>query len=993
MAVTSRFRVISDAPSAVDSFSSHQPVADAIVALMDAERERGKAIGLNGSWGSGKSTIVELLRGRLSSEPHTQVFQFDAWQHQGDPLRRAFLDSLFRFLAETPGKWLNREKWSDDLDFVVGRKTKTVSTVEKSLTFWGALIAILLIICLPLGVAIANKYTTSGVDEGTTRKFFQTGVTLYLLPFAIAALVWLWQRPHARIWSRNFWTATRGSAENSFLRLLVKEPRETTITTSSKTLDPTSVEFRDAFVRMLDEALKHDEESKDPARRLVIVIENLDRVDPEDAVTIWSTMRIFFELDIRSRQPWESRLWLIVPFDRDALRRLWQADSAKDDKQSTRLVDSFVNKTFQIVFNVAPPVVRRRMDYFGELYDAGFPDEETRAYKPIVYGLYDRLGPDDAPPPREIKLFLNRLGALYLQSAAEIPLPLIALYQLMASKISPGARELMNDNFLEERTLSLLSKPEWRANWRTYLAAVHFNVPPTEALHVLNGERIAQTLEKGTREDVEARIAEQGFWSICDRVIWERHAEWRQQPMHLVHAIEMLREPLGTIDASRAEPVWTALASIADGVVEWPPLNQSTARAATSMLAYLKGRRQDTYASLATRLLSAATTPPSLSTRSAWYEGTKELFRYVDDDPDLHAHTRARLTNLPAADWLNLQTAMFAMHADPAFTVRFMYRSGEVDQIATSLFDVAIDRTRPQGLPFVAALKRNHANLPWASIAERVEGDFSKHVTEQAAHRIRILYVLRGSMASVGDAIRIGTDLLVAKANESELFKEWESVALCLLPVYERAMEGREQIANDGFINLASRPPLTSAFALALVDLDRLHILTLAPNRPDLDPFTQAVETAVVKIENVGARLSPPVMAAMAPRLKAALRPQLSSWSRRDDVFPFLTDPVNFKSENEWLFTEVLRTKDFARKPEIVAALIARLRELPTLSWSEGMERLPFPVMVRELVEIAGGAWIPAEAARTLLAMSAADAQGDDATADRPSGPAKGIFA
>jgi len=314
----------------------------------------------------------------------------------------------------------------------------------------------------------------------------------------------------------------------------VKEPKETVFSTSSKTLDPTSTEFRDTFVQILDEALKSSD------RRQVVVIDNLDRLDPQDALSVWSSMRIFFEFDSRQDPSWASRFWIVVPFDRDALKRLWKSAQSADPDEAASLVDAFVNKTFQIVFDVAPPVVLRRIEYFRNLYSQAFPDAPKDG--DTIYRLYDRLGPA-SPSPREIKLFLNKLGALYLQGRSGIALPLLALYQLKQRDITPSARELLNPDFLESRTLNLLGEEDWRLNWRKYVAAAaHFNVPPDEALHVLNGDKIARALESGESQAVAGLIADEGFWQICDRVIWDLSPTWKQQAALLTNATRSLVE-------------------------------------------------------------------------------------------------------------------------------------------------------------------------------------------------------------------------------------------------------------------------------------------------------------------------------------------------------------------------------------------------------------------------------------------------------------------
>ena len=51
-------------------------------------------IALEGGWGSGKSTVTRLLKSKLESDNNNFVWIFDAWAHEGDPLRRTFLERL-----------------------------------------------------------------------------------------------------------------------------------------------------------------------------------------------------------------------------------------------------------------------------------------------------------------------------------------------------------------------------------------------------------------------------------------------------------------------------------------------------------------------------------------------------------------------------------------------------------------------------------------------------------------------------------------------------------------------------------------------------------------------------------------------------------------------------------------------------------------------------------------------------------------------------------
>ena len=53
-------QLLSDDPADVDELGSHQRVADGIAKLV-LSNDGGKAITLEGAWGSGKSTVIKLL--------------------------------------------------------------------------------------------------------------------------------------------------------------------------------------------------------------------------------------------------------------------------------------------------------------------------------------------------------------------------------------------------------------------------------------------------------------------------------------------------------------------------------------------------------------------------------------------------------------------------------------------------------------------------------------------------------------------------------------------------------------------------------------------------------------------------------------------------------------------------------------------------------------------------------------------------------------------
>lgn len=93
--MASTIPLLRDEPTTQDHFRTRNRVATAVAELIATEKS-GKAIALIGPWGSGKSSVLQMIQARLAAI--ADLFIFDAWTHDGDPLRRTFLESLIEFL-------------------------------------------------------------------------------------------------------------------------------------------------------------------------------------------------------------------------------------------------------------------------------------------------------------------------------------------------------------------------------------------------------------------------------------------------------------------------------------------------------------------------------------------------------------------------------------------------------------------------------------------------------------------------------------------------------------------------------------------------------------------------------------------------------------------------------------------------------------------------------------------------------------------------------
>ena len=189
--------LLEDSPSGVDEFSNnsrlgpHSRLAGAIVELIETE-PKGKLVSIEGVWGSGKSTVVRLVRTLFQSKAETHLVTFDVWSHSGDPLRLMLLESLIRELSDI--KWLSKAgdtgRWGRRLDVLsrAARETRTVTTPKP--TRFGILMTLTLLL-LPIGSELFSKGVGEGLTwdpSGQVAWFFVTGLSICLLPlFVISA--------------------------------------------------------------------------------------------------------------------------------------------------------------------------------------------------------------------------------------------------------------------------------------------------------------------------------------------------------------------------------------------------------------------------------------------------------------------------------------------------------------------------------------------------------------------------------------------------------------------------------------------------------------------------------------------------------------------------------------------------------------------------------------------------------------------------------------
>lgn len=79
----------------------HRRIAETLVSLMQQEALRPLTIGIHGSWGAGKSSILSLVDAQLKDDPKTLCFTFNGWLYQGyEDTKSALMETVVHELLK-----------------------------------------------------------------------------------------------------------------------------------------------------------------------------------------------------------------------------------------------------------------------------------------------------------------------------------------------------------------------------------------------------------------------------------------------------------------------------------------------------------------------------------------------------------------------------------------------------------------------------------------------------------------------------------------------------------------------------------------------------------------------------------------------------------------------------------------------------------------------------------------------------------------------------
>lgn len=397
----------SEQPASLDVFpgGSHDKVASAISRHILSECP-SKVIGLDGEFGSGKSSILNMLDAKLTAaDSHYRVWFFDCEQNYQGSTKSNFIE-LFtdEALKGLPTVGKEARTLMQSRDRALGRLFEYSKNTTSRVSAWAmALVASLFFSATSFREIFALTRTSQDVSST-----FLTIHTVSLLSPVLVLLV-------AKIWH---WKVEVGGERWSLLSLFKGSTHDHINEKIEVSKEVSPLDLKRTLIEQLQVLAD---------QHFVVILDNLDRLPKESLRSVWSDLEIFIAVTGKAEN-----LTVIVPFCSTKVATYLKAEG--DRRYDAK---DFIAKKFPVVFRAPPIITSGWKDGFRQLWNHTFPATDEFAVNQNTIEQCAQLLQRHSPmasslvTPRLQKKFINDIATTALVVNQEISLLAIAAHLLL----------------------------------------------------------------------------------------------------------------------------------------------------------------------------------------------------------------------------------------------------------------------------------------------------------------------------------------------------------------------------------------------------------------------------------------------------------------------------------------------------------------------------------------------------------------------------------
>ena len=483
-------KFLQEHPAKKDEFEgAHEQIAESLADLVSSEKTAPCMIALEGGLGSGKSTVLKILEEDKTKSSNFEVFVFDCFKYQNGPIRRAFIERFYLFIEDCISTFYGcKDKKLDELEALklraTGRLDETKGSDEFHLSRWTLLFTSFLPLSGAALIVLGNNYSHLHI------LIIILLILVAIAPVAQVLLGWLGK------W-RSCKKLSMVLPDISF-----KTGERTSKTMILSTTEVTSVDlakYYEEFLKLLPSE-----------KKIVVVLDNIDRLDVENLFDVWADMEIF------SGEYGGKPHWVIVPYAPEQLQRAFEERYKNSDEK--KLPEEFINKWFTLRYRVPDVLLSDWRKYFIRNWGDTFADADKEECSQALL-LFRRHRTDSQDiSPRNIKHFINEV-AVYQSSTVEenINRLVIVVYRLLIDYYQADLLALFRD-----RSSDIQLIYEVDNDWQKSMAVLHYNVSRERAQQIILYEPMEEAINNRSSENFIDRLSLDGGYDCLAELLEER---------------------------------------------------------------------------------------------------------------------------------------------------------------------------------------------------------------------------------------------------------------------------------------------------------------------------------------------------------------------------------------------------------------------------------------------------------------------------------------
>ncbi len=454
-------------PSTQDLFGSkgHENTAFAIKDTIE-NHSNIHLIGLEGELGAGKSTVLNLLKSQLDTNKY-KFIEFDVEKYHHSSTKSSLIKVVSTELNKLYGHDNEISKKINDAKNLALGNTFSYEKNVNSKIHW---ITLLFVISLLMMVRTLQPALNYFFEKESTQWFnleHLLSLSLGFSPLIIAAFLILVPKISKFTWTPKFlikFIKNLPPVGNALKRNSTDTISETLLVNK----EVSSIELENAFTQFI--------QTIPPDNVIILVVDNLDRVDSKKVKEIWSDLEVFTSLST------ENSFTIIVPYSGSHISMALSSDKDKSE-DSTKSGQEFISKRMPVIFRAPPIVSAGWREPFSTFWLETLIKNEGKDATSDLIDLWSSTLESGQVTPRFLKKHINDIATTLLSNTISSPTPescsaYILVCRINNIPVTTFLSSVIDDNHKLknklEATKRILRRYVGNDNWITEIMSIHY---------------------------------------------------------------------------------------------------------------------------------------------------------------------------------------------------------------------------------------------------------------------------------------------------------------------------------------------------------------------------------------------------------------------------------------------------------------------------------------------------------------------------------------